>query len=82
METERAEQTELVTSDPTATLTCISVRLGTLQGSEVAMAPWCPPPAAPLAPFSQVTSAPGASFVRSPLLPAGCKKTLIGRSLH
>lgn len=60
-----------------ATLRCISVRLETLQGSEVGIWPWCPPPAAPLAPFSQVTSAPGASFVRSPLLPADCKKTLI-----
>lgn len=39
------------------------------------ISPWCPPPAAPLAPFSQVTFAPDASFVRSPLLPADHNKT-------
>lgn len=63
------------------TLRCISELLWTkattmnCKQSEVGISPWCLVPAAPLAPFFQVTFAPDASSVHSPLLPTDLNKT-------
>lgn len=54
----------------------------TWQRSRVGISPWCPLPAAPPAPFSQVTSAPDAASVHSPPLPAEVKKTVGADNSH